>query len=201
MGVFGWRPVRRSLCATALAFTLISVEGAVLSSPAWAVTVLTSTETASLQTSLTAAIQAANGDKAAIEAAIAKAMQDALATYGSDAAGSIASAIISIAEAAGATEAEIGDGLGQASAAIAPTDLTAANAIASTVANEGKSGEVTAYAETVRRLGLESLALLAEKPPEPVGDPGLIGARNGSTFPNSGARDTNGCLNPSCTSL
>ena len=58
---------------------------AVASTPAYAQTTLSSAQISAIQTSLTAALQAAQGDSVAIEAAISQAVQNAIALYGTDA--------------------------------------------------------------------------------------------------------------------
>ncbi len=203
-----WKSVRSTASSLVLSAALVSATVSVATvatiSPAVAAISLTTSQTASLQTSLTAAILAANGNQAAIEAAIAQATENAIAMYGLDAAGSIASAVLSIAESAGATGTEIGDALGQASAFEASTSITAANAIASTIANEGKSDEVAAYETTATSLGYSSLASIAGGTPAPVGESGGggLGGIGGSGFTSGGAGGGGGgCLNPSCTSL
>ena len=111
------------------------------STAAFAQTTLTPDQSSAIQTSLAAAITAANGDPALIEAAISTAIQNAISTYGSGAAGSITSAVLTDAEADGATQSEVGTGVAEAAAAISPTNSAAALSIASTVSNEGKSAK------------------------------------------------------------
>ncbi len=190
--------------SVALVGSSVCVTEFAMIAPAFAATVLTTDQTTSIQTSLTAAIQAANGDPTAIELAISTAAQNALATYGYDAAASITSAILTIAESAGANSTEIGTGLGQASATVAATNTTAASAIASTLANEGKSDEVTAYQSTTTSLGYSSLASTAGGTPSTSQTGGnLSGGSNngGNTSSNGSGGSGGGCLNPSCTSL
>lgn len=199
--------VRAGASSLVLSAALMSATAGVLSvamvSPAFAAISLTTSETSSLQTSLTASIKAANGDPAAIEAAIAQAVENAITTYGPDAAGSITSAVLTIAESAGATGAEIGTGLAQASASEAPNNLAAASAIASTLSNEGKSTEVAAYETTADGLGYSNLASIAGASPSTLGETGgNVGGSSGNGFTNSGSGGSGGgCLNPSCTSL
>src|ERR1700749_1042399 len=92
--------------SAALLSASVGVGGIATISPAFAAIALTTTQTASLPASLAAAIQAANGDPAAIEAAISQAVQNAIAVYGPGAAGSITSVVLTTAESAGATNAE-----------------------------------------------------------------------------------------------
>ncbi|MEJ0027278.1 MAG: hypothetical protein WDN01_14735 [Rhizomicrobium sp.] len=187
--------------SAALVSSSVGVAEFAMMTPAFAAVSLTVEQTSSLQTSLTAAIQAANGDPAAIEAAISKSVQDAIATYGTDAAASITSAVLTIAESAGATASEIGAGLGQASAAIAPTSTTAASAIASTLANEGKTDEVASYQSTTTSLGYSNLASVAGKTPSTSETGGNLNGISGGRNLAGGTPSGGGCLNPSCTSL
>ncbi|MEJ0041072.1 MAG: hypothetical protein WDM81_02050 [Rhizomicrobium sp.] len=187
--------------SAALVSSSVGVAEYAMMTPAFAAISLTVEQTSTLQTSLTAAIQAANGDPAAIEAAISTAVQNAIATYGTDAAASITSAVLTIAESAGATATEIGTGLGQASAAIAPTSTTAASAIASTLANEGKSDEVVAYQSTTTLLGYSNLASVAGNTPSTGQTGGNVNGVNGGNNLAGGSPSGGGCLNPSCTSL
>ncbi len=110
-----------SVSATVLSAMLgMSAVGGTLvltSTAAYAQTALTADQTSAIQTSLAAAITAANGDPAAIEAAISTAIQNAITTYGSGAAASITSAVLTDAEADGATQSEIGTGVADAAAA------------------------------------------------------------------------------------
>lgn len=188
----------------AVAFGLALLGG--VSIPAYASINLTTSETSSLQTSLTAAIAAANGNAAAVEAAIAKAVEEAVATYGADAAGSITSSVISIAEGAGANGTEVGMGLAQASAQLETTNPSAAQAIASTLSNEGKTDEILAYQDSVTSLGYSQLASLAGQSATPTGETGGNaggggGATGGGFTGGTGGGGGGGCLNPSCTKL
>ena len=192
-----------------------AVTGALVltSTPAYAQTALDSTQLSAIQTSLTTALQAANGDSVAIQAAISTALQNAISLYGSGAAGAITSAIMSYAEQAGVSQSDIGSGLAQAAATLSATNVSAASVIASTVANEGKSGEVVAFQSTATSLGYSNLASIAGSGATPTGETGgtagggLTGGGNlGNAFSGGfsgggGGGGGGGCLNPSCTKL
>ncbi|MEI9989859.1 MAG: hypothetical protein WDM86_07455 [Rhizomicrobium sp.] len=200
------KSLRSGAASLALSVALVSSSVGVaefaMIAPAFAATSLTTSQTFSLQTSLTAAIQIANGDPAAIELAISTAAQNALATYGADAAASITSAILTIAESAGATNLEIGIGLGQASAIIATANIGAASVIASTLANEGKADEIAAYETTTSSLGYASLASIAGGSPSATSQTGgNLTSTNTGNFSGGSSGSGGGCLNPSCTSL
>lgn len=191
-------------------FSTSAVVGTVvgLTLPASAQT-LTADQTSSLSTSLTAAINAANGNATAIEAAIAQAVEGAIATYGPGAAASITSAVLTIAEQAGATPAQIGNGLGQAAVAENSTNPAAAGAIATTTGAEGKGNEVTAFDSSTTGAGLTNLAALANNASGTAvgstnagGVGGAGGAGGGTTGgAGNGGGGGGGCLNPSCTAL
>jgi hypothetical protein len=176
---------------------------------ALAQTTLTADQTAAIQSSLAAAITAANGDPTAIETAISNAIQNAISTYGSGAAGSITAAVLTDAEADGVPQSEIGTGVAQAAAAESPTNSAAALSIASTMSNEGKSAEITAFETTATSLGYTNLASAAGASATPTGGTtggGLTGGGLGNSFSGGfsgggGSGGGGGCLNPSCTSL
>jgi hypothetical protein len=182
--------------------------------PAFAASSITTSETSSLQSSLTAAIHAANGSSMAIENAISLKLQGATAANGADAAGSITSAIIAISEAAGASRVEIGAGLGQGAVALAQPSCRGENGnalvdcqvapaeISLVVANEADRSEVSAFSATVTSLGFPKLAILAGQSIAPTAETGGIGNGNvGGGFVGSTASGGGGCRNPSCTSL
>jgi hypothetical protein len=199
--------VRAIALGTTLAVTSLGSAAFVFSEPAFAATVLSVDATSSLTASLTAAIQAAHGNPSAIEAAISDAVQNAIALYGADAAASITSAVMSISESAGATGEEIGVGLGNASASIAGTKPGAANAIAATLANEGKAGEISAFQTVTSSQGYSNLASIAGGSPGATGEfggnsGGGLSGNSGSNFTGGGSGGSGGgCLNESCTSL
>ena len=179
-----------------------------VSTPAMAQAVLSATQISTLQASLAAAIAAANGDSLAITAAVSQAVKTAILEYGPGAAGSITSAVITSAERAGAPLDLIGIGLAQAAA----SNAVAADAIATTVANEGKPAEIAAFQTAALSLGYPKLASIAGNGATPTGETGGIagggltagGAANGLAggFTGGGAGGGGGgCLNPSCTSL
>ena len=175
--------------------------------PASAQVTLSAEQVAAIQTSLRAALQAAQTD-AAKQAAIAQAAQTAVALYGAGAAGAITSAVMDTAEAAGVAPSLIGTGLAQASAALATTNVAAASAIATTVANEGNAGERGAYQVAATGLGYANLASIAGQGATVTGSTGGgqggIGAGGtGGGFTAGGAvgGGGGGCLTPSCSSL
>ena len=184
---------------------------ALVSTPAYAQTTLSSTQISAIQSSLTAALQGAHCDRTAIEAAISQAVQNAIALYGSDSTAAITSAIMSYAERAdGCVSPDaIGDGLAQAAAAESVVNMSAATAIARTVANEGNSGEILAFQSMATSLGYSNLASIAGSgatPTREFGGGGLTGGGLGNAFSGgfpggSGGGGGGGCLNPSCTKL
>ncbi len=176
---------------------------ALVSTPAFAQTALTGVQISAIQTSLTAALQAAHGDRVAIEAAISQAVQNAIALYGTDATAAITSAIMSMAEQAGVSQDAIGAGLAQAAAAESATNVAAATAIARTVANEGKSGEILAFQARATSLGYANLASIAGSGATPTGETGSGGGGGlaGGSFGGGAGGGGGGCLNPSCTAL
>jgi hypothetical protein len=195
------KSVARSLGLALLLSAAVPMVGS-----AFAAIPLTNAQSASMQTSLQAAITAANGDAAAIEAAIAQAVENAVAADGDDAAGSITSLILASAEADGATLSEIGHAMAQASASLSSSGHgAAARAIATTLSNEGKTDEIVAYQGTVTSLGYRNLAALAGSSATVTGE---TGGNVGTSF-NTGGGFTGGtgggggggCLNPSCTKL
>lgn len=173
-------------------------------------TTLTSAQLSQLQSSLNGAIQSAGSNSAARQSAISQSLQSAIAQYGADAAGSITSAILAIAEQAGVTRNDIGSGLAQGAAAIAATNSAAANAIAQTLANEGNSDEVVAFQSSTTALGYTNLASIAgashfqtnghNGPAGALGRGFGVGGGGGFTGGGTGGGG-GGCLNPSCTSL
>ncbi|MDE2185025.1 MAG: hypothetical protein KGJ78_18585 [Alphaproteobacteria bacterium] len=179
------------------------------STAAYAQTALDSTQLSAIQTALTTALQNAHGDSTAIQAAISTALQNAISIYGSDAAGSITSAIMTDAELAGVSPSDTGAGLAQAAAAVAATNAGAAATIASTVANGGNASEVVAFQSTATSLGYTNLASIAGSGSTgatgAVGG-GLTGGGFGNVFSGGfsgggGGGGGGGCLNPSCTKL
>jgi len=169
---------------------------------------LSSAALINIRSSLKAGIDAAKSDHALIRAALAQAVQAAIATYGAGYAGTIASAIISDAEALGVQYDDIGAGLAEAATALAGTNAAAAQAIALTVANEGNQDEIKYFMQIATSLGYKILADIAGGTPTPTGETtaggvGLGSLSNGFSggFPGGGTPGGNGCLNPSCTSL
>ena len=160
--------VSASVLSAVLGMSAVGGSLVLTSTAAYAQTTLSADQLSALQTSLATAITAANGDPAAIEAAISTAIQNAVTTYGSDAAGSITSAVLTDAEADGVPQSVIGNGVAQAAAAISPTNASAALSIASTVANKGKSGEITAFQTEATSLGYTNLASAAGGTPTPT---------------------------------
>src|ERR1700722_13791163 len=77
--------LRGGISAVSLA-VLVSASGVLGTlaglSPAYAQTALTADQASSIQTSLTASIQAAGNNPTAVEAAISQALQTAISTYG-----------------------------------------------------------------------------------------------------------------------
>jgi|GEM_PF-5360229 hypothetical protein len=203
--------MRNGLAAPAVMVALLGVGTvgamALVATPAYAQTTLSMAQVSSIKASLSAAIAAANGDQVAVETAISEAMSRALVTYGYDAAGSVASAIIAAAEQSGAPSANIGNGLAKAAASINATYPTAAQAIARTIANEGRVVEVAACQTTAMSLGQTQLAQICGSSALPTAETtggGLTAGGNavlGGGFTGGGAGGGSGgtCLNASCT--
>lgn len=177
--------------------------------PAMAQAGLSAAQITAIKNALNAALASAHDD-AAIEAAISSVVQSSIALYGSGAAGAIASTVMDLAEQAGVSPSLIGTGLAQAAAAVAPTNVAAANSIASTVANEGQAGEVSSFQTAANGLGFSNLASLAGQSAVVTGETGGgapagggAGGGLGGSFAGGGAGGGGGggCLNPSCTSL
>jgi hypothetical protein len=215
------KPIKRwqeSVCATLVAGILslpLGVGAVTLTSaPAYAQTALSLSQASAIEASLTAAIQAAKGDPTLIEAAISQALVNGISLYGPDAASAVTAAVMTAAEDAHVSQFEIGAGLADGAATIASTNLTAAQTIASTVANEGRSGEIRSFESTSTSLGYSNLASLAGAGATTTGETGgtagggLTGGGNlGNAFSGGfnggggGAGGGGGCLNPSCTKL
>jgi hypothetical protein len=163
----------------------------------------------SLKTSLDSALQNAHGDASAQETAISQTTQSAISQYGSEAASSITSAVLSDAEASGASCQSIGGGLAQAAVSESGSDASAASNIASTVANEGRSCEIKSFQAKASLLGNTELAQIAGGEAAPTGGlgGGLTGGGTGYAFSGGfpggggGGGGGGGCLNPSCTKL
>ena len=83
--------------------------------------------------------------------------------------------------------------------------MAAATAIARTVANEGKSGEILAFQASATSLGYANLASIAGSGGTPTGETGGGGGGGGGltggSFGGGGGGGGGGCLNPSCTAL
>ncbi|MGA7676567.1 MAG: hypothetical protein WCA78_16160 [Rhizomicrobium sp.] len=185
------------------------------STPAYAQTTLDSTQLSAIQASLVSSLQSAHCNSVAVEAAISQAIQNAIAIYGRDATAAITSAIMSYAEQAGGCVSSdaIGGGLAMAAAVESATNVSVASTIASTVANEGKSGEILAFQSTATSLGYSNLASIAGSSPTATGTTGGLaggGLTGGGNLGNSfsggfsgggGGGGGGGCLNPSCTKL
>ncbi|MEI9886083.1 MAG: hypothetical protein WDN08_06200 [Rhizomicrobium sp.] len=185
---------RTGAASAALSLTLslsaVAAVSFVCLTPAFAATSLDATQSASLKSSLTLAIQNALGNSSAIQAAVQKALEDAVALYGEDAAGSITSAIITIAEAAGASQADIGTGLAQGAAKLS---ATAGEAVALAVFNEGKTPEVDAFVLQANTDGKTKLASIAggkttkdTDDTEDTSDTGGGGNNNGNNLTGGG---------------
>jgi hypothetical protein len=174
---------------------------------------LTAAAISSLQGSLTDVIHAAKGNVQATETAIKQAVQDGVAGSGEEGASSISSVVIAKAENLGASPAEIGTGLGQASVALAHPACggnggtpvkdcaIAAGAIARSVADEGNTDEILAYQATVIALHYPKLAEIVRSGVAPVSAIGGAGPVNTSAFSSGGPAGSTGggCLNASCT--
>ncbi|MDR3527557.1 MAG: hypothetical protein P4L57_09775 [Rhizomicrobium sp.] len=185
---------------------------------AQAQTVLDGGQLSAIRASLSTSVQKAGGGAAANRALIAKAVENAVALYGSDAAGAIASAIMANAGALGVSDDVVGAGMAQAAADLSsvagtkvsqcaaqpPTISSAATAIATAVANEGKPIEVSSFQTVVSSLCFTNLASIAGAGANPTGEvaavPGGVGGL-ASVVPNNGFTGSSGCLNPSCTSF
>jgi hypothetical protein len=212
MGIFKRLQLARSASAAVLAAGLgMSVGlGAVVftATPAMAQTTLTAAQMSAIRTSLTSALASARSE-AAIKMAISSVVQSAISLYGAGAAGAITSIVMDIAEQAGISPNLIGVGLAQAAAALARTNVMAANSIATTVANEGQTGEISSFQTAANALGNTNLASLAGQSAVATGETGGGGAPAGGGqggigggFAGGGAGSGGGgCLNPSCTHL
>lgn len=132
---------------------------------------------------------------AALAAAIAQDVVSDVSTFGANAAGEIASIVIS---SASAPAADVGTGLGEAAAQIAKTDLRAAEKIARVVAAEGGPGVPGAFAIAANLAGDANLAEIAGGAPALEGATGGVGVTfGGSTPPPPPAPPP--CANPSCS--
>jgi hypothetical protein len=106
----------------------------------------------------------------------------------------------------GVSQNLIGVGLADAAAAESVTNVSAATAIATTVANEGRSGEILAFQASATSLGYANLASIAGSGGTPTGETGGGGGGGGGgltggSFGGGGGGGGGGCLNPSCTKL
>lgn len=145
----------------------------------------------------------------AIEMAIAQVEETAIATYcpsGPDQSAcvsSVTSAVLAAPALAGLSPKVIGSGLGRAATTIARTNLPAALAIATTVANEGPDGSGAAFAATVIELGGPQSLAFAAGSPYATSATGSSGQGSNNNGPNNGfgggAPGGGGCPNPSCT--
>lgn len=172
---------------------------------------LSESATRSIGFSLDIAIRTAKDDEVLVKAAISKSVRDAVTTYGADSAAAIAAAVIVTAEGDGARMDEIGAGLAQAAAALAPESCKgtggnpvydcriAATAIAQTVGNEARTAEAIAFQRAVIDLKYPKLALIAGEGSAPTSaiPPGLAAGLGGGFAPGGGAGG--GCLTASCT--
>ncbi len=170
-----------------------------------------------LRTSLIDSIRSAKGNDGFIKTAISQTILRAVASNGPDSAASIASNVITLAEIAGASSAQIGTAMASASVTLAPESCkgdggnpildcrVAATAIAQTIAIEGRVEEVIAYQIAAIELTYPKLARIAGRWQAPVGaiNPGAggnLGAGFGGGFVG-GAGASGGCLTASCTHL
>jgi len=178
-------------------------------SPAYAQTALTADQASSIQTSLTASIQAAGNNPTAVEAAISQALQTAISTYGAGATASITNVVLTTSEADGVAPGQIGTGLAQAAVAVSASSPVAAATIATTVGTEGRGGEVASFSATASSSGSVSLASAASGASGTAAITGAITNAGGITGAGTGggavgggaAGGGGGCLNPSCTAL
>lgn len=171
--------------------------------PAVAQVVLGADQIAAIQASLRTALLAAKGD-AAVEAAIANAEQSAITLYGPTSASSVTSIVLSAAENASVGQCTIGRGLGAAAASLAPTNVTGASGVATTVANEGGTLERSCFQTATTSLGYANLASIAGGEPTATGGTGGVGLGGlGGGFTGGGVAGGGGggCLNPSCTRI
>lgn len=200
--------VSAAVIATGLSLAAGVATVAMTAMPAVAQTALSGEQIAAVQSSLKAALAAAQTD-AAKEAAISQAIQAAVALYGTGSAASVTSVVLQTTEVAGVSPSVIGTGLAQASAALAPTNMTAASAIATTVANEGNASERGSYQTASSGLGYANLASIAGAGPTATGGVtggaqggiGLGGLGGGFTGGGAAGGGGGGCLNPSCTKV
>jgi hypothetical protein len=208
--------MRKRITISTRAFTIaLLVLSSMAGSTKLSAATLSLSQASSLQSALRTDIANAHGDIVAIETAITRALENAITTDGQDAAGLLASTVLTTAEAAGATGTEIGTALADASAAVAPASCrgnegnaipdcqTAAALIALVMANEGRSDERLAYQSTVTTLGFPKLALIAggsaSATSELAGTAPSFGP--GAGFNGGTGVTFGGCLNPSCTKL
>lgn len=208
----------RSVTGRALVVALglsVSAVALILTGPVAAQTALSSSQLATVQVSLNAALKAAGNNPAAIKAAIAGQLQQDIATYGAADASVLTSALITLAEQDGVPPGLLGAGLAQAAVNIGgactttgQTLGTVGSAIASTLANVGNQVEIVSFESTSTSLGCTQLASIAgSSPTVGTGSTGSTGNANGGlsgSFSGSfsgGPGNNGGCLTPSCTSL
>lgn len=195
---------RRNAIKRLSSLVVVALAGSVLVAgpPARAQAALSQEQVAVIRTSLLRALEAARGDATAIELAISQTLQAAVAQYGVGTAGQIASVILVSAEQAGVAPTQIGNGLAQAAAAIAPGNNAASASIATTVANEATTAEIESFQATATRLGFTNLASIAGTAATPTGETGGRASNGtGGSGLGGGGGQGSGCLNPSCTKL
>lgn len=176
--------------------------GTLIAVPAIAQAALSEAQISAIQTTLKTALNGLTGGGAA-EDAIASTMQTAVTLYGSGNISLITSVLLAAAEKQNVDQCALGRGLGKAAGDIAIVNKTGANAVATTLANEGKKLERTCFQTKVTELGYTDLASLAGQDATITGATGGGGGGNGlgGGFPGGGPSGGSGCLNPSCTRL
>jgi uncharacterized membrane protein YgcG len=168
--------------------------------------VLIASQIEAIKSSLLSALRNALTDEQK-EATIAPAVQSAITLYGGGQSSAITSVIMQTAEGASVPICSIGKGLAVASANVAATNLTAANAIAATVANEAGSELRSCYQQASIERGFSNLAAIAAQDPTVTGGTGgqggigAGGLGGGATGGGTAGGGGGGCLNPSCTKL
>lgn len=187
-----------NVCALVIGAGLVAV-------PALAQASLTAEQLAAVESSLRVALQSAlSQGTAAIESAISNAELSAISLYGAGNTPGITSAVIQYSEKQSVDQCTIGRGLAKAAGGLATTDMTSAQAVAGTLANEGAAMERSCFKTAMEQAGYTQLAALADESPTVTGGTGQAGGAGiGAGIGGAGASATGGggCLNPSCTSL
>lgn len=204
--------VAAGVLAAGLGVSAAAMGFVVMAAPAYAQALLSAAQIEAIQSSLKSALRTATTDPAK-EGVIAQSIPGAVALYSSGTAGPITSVIMLTAEGQGVAPCVIGNGIAQASANLAGSNLAAANAIAATMANEGNAAMRTCYQTASLKLGYANLAAVAGQEPAVTGGTtggaggggqggvGLGALGGGATGGGAVGGGGGGCLNPSCTKL